>query len=206
MKRLVTLIGVVALLPLLSACAAPIVAGITLGTLSTIASAVSVSITGKDLGDHALSTIENKDCNITEGVLRSDRDICEPENSLATVEDFHGVFAFFGGERTDPLTRFARARQQEMLLAAAPAPTYALARQEKAHDGIGLRGSEPGLVRLNGKLVYAMAPVYSAGDAGMPAVAIPRAKGPGIVPKAKPKLKDRNLYQAQRTAELLRWR
>lgn len=204
MKRVVALFGIAALAPLLSACAAPVVAGITLGTLTTIASAVSVSISGKDLGDHALSELEGKDCNMTEGLLRSDRDICEPKNSLATADDFQGIFAWFGGDRTDPLTRFARARQQEMQLAG-PTPQYALA-QQNAPEGLPARDGATGYVKINGRLVYAMAPVYSAGDDGMPAATIKRDRGPGVFPRPKPQLKDRKNYAPLRTAELVRSR
>ena len=205
MKRLVIALGTMALLPVLSGCAAPVVAGITLGTLSTIVSVVSVGISGKDLGDHALSEVSEKNCNLTEGLMRSDRDICEPRNSLATVDDFQGVFAFFGGDRTDPLTRFARARQQEMAMVG---PEYAVAQRETAPAGLPVRDGAPGYVNLNGRLVYAMAPVYSRGDERVaPTIETPvRSHTPNVKPRPKPRLKDRETYPALRTAALVRSR
>ena len=104
-------LAVVAAALLLSGCAAPIVAGMTLGTLSTIASVVSTAVTGKDWSDHALSWVTGKNCNVTEGILRKNRKICEERGSLAAAEDFQGIFVAFGGKDADPLQRFASARQ-----------------------------------------------------------------------------------------------
>lgn len=204
MKRLAAVLGVVALIPILSGCAAPVVAGITLGTLSTIVSAISVGTTGKDLGDHTISALSNKDCNLTEGLLRSDRDICEPENSLATVDDFQGVFAFFGGDRTDPLTRFARARQQEMNMA--PAEYVVAMERQYAPTGLPARGGNPAYVKINGRLVYAMAPVYNPADDAPAAAAVPAPKSPKARPRPKPKSKERESYPSLRTASLVRSR
>jgi len=118
--RVRTLVLVSAAALAVSGCAAPIIGTLTLSQLSTIAGVVSTATTGKGLSDHALSWVTGKDCSITEGLLRSDRDICEPKNSLATQEDFKGVFAFFDrknheGEPGDKaLQRYAAARGDEL--------------------------------------------------------------------------------------------
>jgi hypothetical protein len=49
--------------------------------------------TGKGLSDHVLSIVTGEDCNLGEGLTRSDRDVCEEEGSLATESDFKGIFA-----------------------------------------------------------------------------------------------------------------
>ncbi len=103
-----------------SGCAAPIIGALTLSQLSTIAGGVSTITTGKGLADHALSLLTGKDCSITEGILRKDRKICEERGSLATREDFKGIFAYFekkdqNGEAGDQaLTRYALARNEEL--------------------------------------------------------------------------------------------
>lgn len=103
-----------------SGCAAPIIGALTLGQLSTIAGGVSTLTTGKGLADHALSLLTGKDCSITEGILRKDRKICELPGSLATRDDFKGVFAFFEkkNEKAAPddqvLANYERARGQEL--------------------------------------------------------------------------------------------
>lgn len=76
----------------LNACAAPIIAGLTLSQISTIAGVASTATTGKGLTDHALSYATGKDCNLVESVLRKDRKLCETPGSPATQEDFKGVF------------------------------------------------------------------------------------------------------------------
>ncbi len=103
-----------------SGCAAPIIGALTLGQLTTIAGVVSTVTTGKGLTDHALSFLTGKNCDIAEGILRKDRDICETRGSLATQEDFKGVFAYFEkknheGEPGDKaLARYAAARSDEL--------------------------------------------------------------------------------------------
>jgi hypothetical protein len=81
-------------------CAAPIIAGITLGQISMVAGAASTATTGKGLEDHALSYATGKDCNLIEGVLRKDRKVCETPGSDATKEDFKGLFAASGAPDT----------------------------------------------------------------------------------------------------------
>src|SRR5947208_2242855 len=52
--------------------AAGIAADILAGT-----SLASLTVSGKGLGDHAVSAASGKDCNVLGGMLRSDRAICE---------------------------------------------------------------------------------------------------------------------------------
>ena len=75
----------------LGGCAAPIIAGLTLNQVTTVASAASSVITGKGFSDYALDAVTGEDCRITEGLLRSDRKICENPGSPATASDFHGI-------------------------------------------------------------------------------------------------------------------
>ncbi len=82
---------------MLGGCAASI-GGITLSSISSFAGLASTLFTGADLGEHAASLITGKDCRFSEGLLRADRDVCEEPGSLATREDFHGIFV----ERIDP--------------------------------------------------------------------------------------------------------
>jgi len=118
--RVRTLVLVSAAALALSGCAAPIIGSLTLSQLSTIAGIISTATTGKGLSDHALSLLTGEDCSITEGLLRSDRDICEPRGSLATQEDFKGVFAYLDRrfQQGDPgdkaLQRYAAARGDEL--------------------------------------------------------------------------------------------
>jgi len=103
----------------LSGCAGTIAAGFTISQLSTVAGLASSAFTGKDLGEHALSMITGQDCRFLEGLLRGDRDICEDYGSLATKDDFQGVFAFFSDDSDerpaeDVLARYAMARNVEL--------------------------------------------------------------------------------------------
>ncbi len=158
---------------LLSGCAAPIIAGMTLGTLSTIASVVSTAVAGKDWSDYALGWVTGKDCNVTEGILRKNRKICEERGSLAAEEDFKGIFVAFGGKDADLLQRFASARQEELASAPPPEPARVepaqavsidLARPiEAVLNGVPQSGSN-GLARVKGTVVYLMAPIYERGD------------------------------------------
>ena len=72
-------------------CAAPIIAGLTFNQVTTVASAASSLIIGKGFSDYALEAVTGKDCSITEGLLRSDRKICERRGSPATASDYHGI-------------------------------------------------------------------------------------------------------------------
>lgn len=72
-------------------CAAPIIAGLTFNQVTTVASAASSLIIGKGFSDYALEAVTGKDCSITEGLLRSDRKICERRGSPTTAHDYHGI-------------------------------------------------------------------------------------------------------------------
>jgi hypothetical protein len=155
----------------LSGCAAPIIGGMTLGTLSTIASVVSVAVTGKDWSDHALSVLTGKDCNVGEGILRKSRKFCEERGSVAAAQDFQGVFVAFGGSGTDPQTRYARARQEELAAASVqPAQPASVVQAQvisppmiAIFDGVPNRG-DAGLARVSGRIVYLMPPIYGSDD------------------------------------------
>lgn len=95
--RPVALAGILASTTILGGCAATI-GGISLSSISSFAGFASTLFTGADLGEHAASLITGKDCRFSEGLLREDRDICEEPGSLATRDDFHGIFV----ERIDP--------------------------------------------------------------------------------------------------------
>lgn len=147
----------------LSGCAAPIIAGITLSQISTVAGIFSTAITGKGLSDHLLSFLTGRDCNLTESILRKDRKLCETRGSFATTEDFKGVFVAFGGQKTDPLQRYAMARQKEL------ADTTLQQSEEAANttlfaatmrNGIPAEGEPVGPAQLGDKVVYLMAPIY----------------------------------------------
>ena len=89
--RPVALAGILASTTILSGCAGSI-AGVSLSSISSFAGFASTIFTGADLGEHAASLVTGKDCRFSEGLLREDRDICEEPGSLATRDDFHGIF------------------------------------------------------------------------------------------------------------------
>ena len=78
---------------LLGGCAAPIVGSLTLSHLSTIATATTMTMKGKGIGEVALDVATGKDCRFVDGILRESRDICETPGSAATEKDFKGVIA-----------------------------------------------------------------------------------------------------------------
>jgi len=84
----------------LSGCAVPILAGFTLNEMSSAGSLVSTAVSGKGLGEHALDLVTGEDCRVAEGLMRSDRDICEPRGSAATADDFHGLAGLASGPRS----------------------------------------------------------------------------------------------------------
>jgi hypothetical protein len=89
--RPVALAGILASTTMLCGCAGTI-GGITLGSISSFAGFASTIFTGADLGEHAASLVTGKDCRFSEGLLREDRDVCEEPGSVATRDDFHGIF------------------------------------------------------------------------------------------------------------------
>lgn len=77
----------------LGGCGTEIVAGLTLSQLSTGISLVSTLFTGKGTTELALDAVTGQDCRFLEGALRSDRTFCEPQDSVATRDDFRGLMA-----------------------------------------------------------------------------------------------------------------
>ena len=70
----------------------------------------SYAATGKGLADHAIGTLTQRDCNILDGLLRSDRKICEPHGSSAAQTGFKGLFASRGAN--EPRLRLSDRRVQ----------------------------------------------------------------------------------------------
>lgn len=120
----------------LGGCAVPIAGVMTVGELSTVVSLGLTATTGKGLTEHAMDAATGKDCNVLGSILEKDRALCEERGSEATKHDFKGLF---NGNDEDEAKPTAIARK--------PAATH-----------------KPRLVRINGKLVYAMAPVVKPGD------------------------------------------
>ena len=85
---------------LLSACAAPVVGGLTLNELSSATSAMSSGLTGKSLTEMAMDLVTGKDCRIMESIMRDERKLCEDRGSPETENDFHGVLTL--GEKREP--------------------------------------------------------------------------------------------------------
>ena len=161
----------------LSGCAAPIIAGITLSQISTVAGIFSTAITGKGLSDHLLSFMTGKDCNLTESILRKDRKLCEPKGSIATAEDFKGIFVAFGGKKTDPLDRYAMARQKELADATiqdsdetANTALFTVAMR----SGVPKPGDTVGPSQLGDQVVYLMPPIYDEDGSTATQVPVPQ--------------------------------
>ncbi|MFN4228993.1 hypothetical protein [Parvibaculum sp.] len=85
----------------LSGCAAPAIGALTIGEVLTIAGISSTVMTGRDLGEHALSALTGKDCRFLEAALREGRSFCEDKGSLATRDDFGGLVALFRNDDGD---------------------------------------------------------------------------------------------------------
>jgi hypothetical protein len=78
-------IACLAILTLCTGCAAGAV-GIAANIVAG-ASMASLAISGKGLGDQAVSVATGKDCRLLEGMVRSDRGICENYPAVATAEE-----------------------------------------------------------------------------------------------------------------------
>ena len=105
----------------LSGCAAPAIGALTIGEVLTIAGISSSIMTGRDLGEHALSALTGKDCRFLEAALREGRSFSEERGSTATKGDFGGVIALLrnkDGEVEE--TTIAAADLDPMLLGFAP--------------------------------------------------------------------------------------
>ena len=80
----------------LSGCGIPLIAGMTIAELSTAGSLISTAATGKGLSEHAMDAATGRDCRIFESMIRSDRKVCEPEDSLALEKDWKGLASIDG--------------------------------------------------------------------------------------------------------------
>ena len=67
----------------LSGCGIPLIAGMTFAELSTAGSVISMAATGRD-------------CRIFESIVRDDRKVCEPNDSLALEKDWKGLASIDG--------------------------------------------------------------------------------------------------------------
>ena len=85
--------GVLCVWAVLSVCAF-LLSGCAVGVVADI---VSVGTSGKSVMDHVLDAATGKDCNLFQGVSRSDRDVCEPRESDATKHDFKGLAGLVKG-------------------------------------------------------------------------------------------------------------
>jgi hypothetical protein len=85
--------GVLRVWAALSVCAF-LLSGCAVGVVADI---VSVGTSGKSVMDHVLDAATGKDCNLFQGVSRSDRDVCEPRESDATKHDFKGLAGLVKG-------------------------------------------------------------------------------------------------------------
>jgi len=157
LRRLVRVAVILSLPLFLTGCAGPIVARLTLGDISTIASVVSTVVTGKDWTDHAMDAITGKDCNLTESILRKKRKLCEERGSEQAQLDFKGVFVAFGGEEAAPFDRFARARQQELADDRFMQPITVSA--PLVADRLPDPDGQPRLVFVGGRIAYVMGTV-----------------------------------------------
>jgi len=131
----------------LSGCATAVVGSITLGQISTAAGIASVGTTGKGLQDHALSAVTGQDCRLLEGIVRTNRQICEEPGSPATEEDFPGVVVMLMGPREGEEGSEAGPQVLYAGLASDYRPSLARAerRRPASHDPVD---AQAGLVEL----------------------------------------------------------
>ena len=94
---------VLRVVPLIAGCTAPLLGSITLNHIVAATSATTTAWSGKSLSELALDRVTGKDCRFLDGALRKDRDLCEPEGSAATEDDFKGVMT---------VVHYVRAMQQ----------------------------------------------------------------------------------------------
>ena len=104
----------------LSGCAAPVMGALTVGEVLSLAGLGSTIMTGRDLGEHALSLATGKDCRFLETLLRNGRSFCETQGSAAAMADFPGVIALLGQETKPGETGIAAADLDPQLLGFAP--------------------------------------------------------------------------------------
>lgn len=115
-RRLIVLAALLGL----TGCAGPIVAGLTGAQLLSLAGLSSTIMTGRDLTEHAVSTVTGKDCRFLETLLRNGRSFCETPNTAATRDDFHGVLALIRKEPGTSDVKVADASLDPQLLGFVP--------------------------------------------------------------------------------------
>lgn len=104
----------------LTGCAGPIVVGLTGAQLFSLAGLSATIMTGRDLTEHAVSTLTGKDCRFLEALLRNGRSFCETPDTVATKDDFQGVFALLRKEPDTSNVKVANASMDPQLLGFAP--------------------------------------------------------------------------------------
>ncbi|MFN4354083.1 hypothetical protein [Parvibaculum sp.] len=110
----------------LPGCAAPAIGALTVAEVLTIAGISSSIMTGRDLGEHALSALTGKDCRFLEAALREGRSFCEDRGSEATKGDFGGLIALLEREDgTKAETQVAAADLDPLVLGFAPVNRHA---------------------------------------------------------------------------------
>ncbi|MGF1454153.1 MAG: hypothetical protein ACFB6R_02115 [Alphaproteobacteria bacterium] len=111
----------------LGGCSTIIAGTLTLSDFSNVAGMISTLSTGKGLEEHVLSWVTGKDCKIFDGVVRSDRKICEEKNSIGTDKDFKGVYVMLFGEELEqtPARRYAQDVNHKRLAELRPEPEQA---------------------------------------------------------------------------------
>jgi len=77
-------------------------------------------MTGRDLTEHAVSTLTGKDCRFLETLLRNGRSFCEAPNSIATRDDFQGVLVLAKNAPTAADVKIADARIDPQILGFVP--------------------------------------------------------------------------------------
>lgn len=87
----------------------PVIGTLTLNDLMTGTSLMTTALTGKSLGDHALSMATGKDCSLMDAALEKDRHICEAAGSKATEGEFKGLLAMGEPGKTQPQPQSAPA-------------------------------------------------------------------------------------------------
>jgi hypothetical protein len=73
----------------LGGCAGVVLVGIPVNFLTTEVAPRAVN--GKGLVEDGVDWVTGKDCRLIDGVVRDDRQICEPKGSPATKKDFKGL-------------------------------------------------------------------------------------------------------------------
>ena len=97
----------------------PVIGTLTLNDLMTGTSLMTTALTGKSLGDHALSMATGKDCSLMDAALEKDRHICEAAGSKATEGEFKGLLAMGEPSKTQPQPRPAPTPQPAVIKVAA---------------------------------------------------------------------------------------